>query len=148
MNKNIARLAAASVMAVSTLAVAPSANAGNVEQFCVDFSDNGNFSAHLAEDRPTWEAMLGHHITTFVNTPQGCSGLSEGDGYLFTGPLPDFGDEVCDPKVIIKEVEVPGPERIVEVSSVQTVDNPKLLRKIKRQAATIKRLRAKLSAVR
>jgi hypothetical protein len=125
--------------ALASIALAVPAHAdGPAQQFCVDFNDTGNYSAHLAEDYPTYEVMRGHYVTGFVNTASGCAGLGEGYGYVWDepNPYPAPVEDTCDPVV----VEVPGP--VVEVSSVQTVTDPALVEKVQKQRAKIKRLRA------
>lgn len=115
----------------------------DVAQFCVDFTDAGEFSPHLAEDYSTWERMRGHRVASFVNTAQGCSGLDADAGTVWDEPNP-FPEPCPEPVVttVVREV-------------VRTVADPaqaarieRQARKLERKTATIKRLRAKIRGLR
>lgn len=151
MNRTLSTIAAGAMLAASTAAPAAAQDDPNkVVQLCVDFQDAGDFTAFLAEDYATWEAVRGHRIAYFVAVPpvQGCAALQAGDGFVFDGPnpwpAPVTEPPACEPA-----------ERVVQVERVVYQDAPatlakldKLGRKIERQAARIAKLRAKLEAKR
>lgn len=144
MKKLLTILATLVALTFGSLAVAGPAvsNEPNVGQLCVDFADTGEFLPHLAEDYATWEAMRGHRVAGFVNSPAGCAGLAPDAGEVWDGvnpfPAPP-APPTCEAEVItiVDEVEV-----------VHTVTDPSLPRKVERQRATIQLLRAKIRALR
>lgn len=141
MNKLITSLLLTLAVLFGGMVAPAAATSPTVAQFCVDFTDSGDYSPHLAEDYATWEQMRGHRVAAFVNSPAGCAGLSREDGEVWNGPNP-FPAPVtptCDPEVrtIVETVEV-----------VRTIADPALVRKVERQRATIKKLRAKIRALR
>lgn len=153
----LATTVASLALAIPTPASAEEHDSNRVQQWCVDFRDDGQFFAHLAEDYGTWQAMVGHRVITFQAAGQNCVALRETAGFIFQGPNPFPAPPVeptCDPEVIVQvvevekivrvEVPVPGPERIVEVTSTQTVTDPAQARTIAKQARRIDRLQAKI----
>jgi|GEM_PF-3188573 len=151
MKKTIVALVTA-IVAGATLGAAPAAHASDVQQLCVDFGDDGRFSAHLAEDYETWEAVRGHRATAFVNSVAGCSGLGAGDGEVWDGenPYPAPAGDHQAPATAAPAPVSCEPAEVRTVEAVRAVEVPAqadagIQRRVERQAAKIARLKAKLA---
>lgn len=147
MNRLTSAIVALLVALGAVLAAAP-ANADDpnkVAQFCVDFTDSGEFWPHLAEDYETWEAMRGHRTTGFGGTcPSGPTAGAVWDG---VNPWPAPAQTADEP--VSEPVTSTCEPLVIETTSVQTVvDTSKVQRlqsKVQRQRAKIAKLRAKLA---
>ena len=126
------------------------AHADTYQQLCVQNSD-GTWFAYVVETPEDEAAIAGLRTEPFPNTAHGCASY----GPLASGPVvqtaPAVESATCEP--IVKYVEVPVEVvRYGETSSTQTIVDTErvdeLTAKTKRQRATIKRLRAKLRALR
>lgn len=143
----IARIVLAALIGVGILAVPAHAD-GTRQEVCVEGPTGWYaFAIETDEDRA---AVAGLRVEPFPNSIAGCAAY----GPLAPAPQLPPAPEPCTPVEVVKVVKVPVEviryvDRVIETSSVQTVEDThrvtQLQEQVTRQQALIQKLRAKLA---